>query len=190
MTTVKNITRQLCAAMNYLQSVGLIHADLKTENVLLENAEASLYDDNPRIKLIDFGAATWEKDVHATIIQTRHYRAPEVVMGMEWTFPCDMWSVACIVLELYEGKLTFDTHDTAQHLAMMERLCGRIPEHMASKAANGAEDFFDRKDHRLLWPELSGGSPGRAHGGGVEVVGGGLGSTLRAVAARVRLLHR
>ncbi len=142
------------------------------------------------MKLIDFGAATWERDVHATIIQTRHYRsvstfrpttfahaasdrrprppraaihlppallppllaairarllvaaprahaaatarararsAPEVVMGLDWTFPCDMWSIGCIVLELHEGRLTFDTHDTAQHLAMMERLSGAKP---------------------------------------------------------------
>ena len=51
-------------------------------------------------------------------------RAPEVVLGLEWTFPCDMWSIGCIVLELHEGRLTFDTHDTEQHLAMMERLSG------------------------------------------------------------------
>ena len=39
----------------------------------------SLEDDNPRVKLIDFGAATWEPDHKSSIIQTRHYRAPEVV---------------------------------------------------------------------------------------------------------------
>ena len=46
------------------------------------------------------------------MIQTRHYRAPEVVLGLGWSFPADMWSVACIILELLEGRLTFDTHDT------------------------------------------------------------------------------
>lgn len=50
MTTLRNVTRQLCAAMDFLSSVGLIHADLKTENVLLERPDISLEDDNPRVR--------------------------------------------------------------------------------------------------------------------------------------------
>ena len=42
-------------------------------------AGMSLDDDDPKVKLIDFGAATWNKDAKSSIIQTRHYRAPEVV---------------------------------------------------------------------------------------------------------------
>ena len=56
-------------------------------------------------------------------------------MGLDWTFPCDMWSIGCIVLELHEGRLTFDTHDTAQHLAMMERLSGARPPRAARVAS-------------------------------------------------------
>jgi serine/threonine protein kinase len=36
------------------------------------------------------------------------YRAPEVCLGLEWTFPCDMWSVGCILVELLEGERVFD----------------------------------------------------------------------------------
>lgn len=53
------------------------------------------------MKLIDFGAATWAAGAHGSVIQTRHYRAPEVVLGLGWSFPCDLWSVACILLELH-----------------------------------------------------------------------------------------
>jgi CDC-like kinase len=42
-----------------------------------------------------------------------------------------MWSTGCIVLELHEGSLTFDTHDTPQHLAMMERLSGAYESSIA-----------------------------------------------------------
>ena len=70
----------------------------------------------PRTRSLGTGSHWW--------MDPRGCRAPEVVLGMDWTFPCDMWSVGCILLELYEGALTFDTHDTAQHLAMMERLLG------------------------------------------------------------------
>ena len=85
------------------------------------------------VKLIDFGGATWEDDVHSKVIQTRHYRAPEVVLGLKWSYPCDLWSLGCILLELTETRLTFDTHDTAQHLAMIERLCGPIPHRLVRK---------------------------------------------------------
>ena len=67
------------------------------------------------------------------MIQTRHYRAPEVVLGLKWSYPCDLWSLGCILLELTETRLTFDTHDTAQHLAMIERLCGPIPHRLVRK---------------------------------------------------------
>lgn len=60
-------------------------------------------------------------------------------MGMDWTFPCDMWSIGCIVLELHEGRLTFDTHDTAQHLAMMERLSGAPQQGLEPRAKPGLE---------------------------------------------------
>mmetsp|Transcript_35064 Transcript_35064/g.109575 ORF Transcript_35064/g.109575 Transcript_35064/m.109575 type:complete len:326 (+) Transcript_35064:84-1061(+) len=98
--TLRIISKQLCECMQFLREAGLIHADLKTENVLLQHPDMTLDDPNPRVKLIDFGAATWDEDDHGTIIQTRHYRAPEVVLGLPWTFPCDMWSIACIILEL------------------------------------------------------------------------------------------
>jgi len=57
-----------------------------------------------------------------------------------------------MMLELHEGRLTFDTHDMPQHLAMMERVAGPFPVDMARRAKNGADKMFD-KDGRLLWPE-------------------------------------
>ncbi len=57
------------------------------------------------IKLIDFGSATFESDYHSSIVSTRHYRAPEVILGLGWSFPCDIWSVGCILVELLTGKL-------------------------------------------------------------------------------------
>eukprot|EP00293_Proteomonas_sulcata_P018369 CAMPEP_0184287950 /NCGR_PEP_ID=MMETSP1049-20130417/380_1 /TAXON_ID=77928 /ORGANISM="Proteomonas sulcata, Strain CCMP704" /LENGTH=541 /DNA_ID=CAMNT_0026594089 /DNA_START=904 /DNA_END=2529 /DNA_ORIENTATION=- len=156
MGTIWRVARQLCEALAFLRSVKLVHADLKTENILLARPDMNLEDKNMCIKLIDFGGATWEDDMHSKVIQTRHYRAPEVVLGLDWTYPCDMWSVGCILLELYEGKLTFDTHDTAQHLAMIQRLAGQVPEEMVRRVPKetSVERLFD-KDRRLKWPQLS-----------------------------------
>lgn len=59
------------------------------------------------IKLIDFGSATFDEQYHSTIVSTRHYRAPEVILGLGWTFPCDIWSCGCILLELATGDALF-----------------------------------------------------------------------------------
>lgn len=85
------------------------------------------------IKLIDFGSATFDHEHHSTIVSTRHYRAPEVILELGWSQPCDVWSVGCILFELYLGITLFQTHDNREHLAMMERILGPIPYRMARK---------------------------------------------------------
>jgi serine/threonine protein kinase len=83
------------------------------------------------IRLIDFGGATLESDYHSKIINTRQYRSPEVILGLGWTFPSDIWSVGCIIAELYTGKLLFATHHDLEHLALMEKILGqRLPHRM------------------------------------------------------------
>ncbi|KAG7194457.1 Dual specificity protein kinase clk3 [Scheffersomyces spartinae] len=79
---------------------------------------------NPSILIIDFGLAIFNDEYHAAIVLTRHYRAPEIVLGTGWSFSCDMWSVGCIMVELIIGEALFRTHDNLEHLAMIERVCG------------------------------------------------------------------
>lgn len=87
------------------------------------------------IKIIDFGGATFEDEHHSDIINTRQYRAPEVILGCcKWNELSDVWSIGCIIMELYSGDLFFPTHDNYEHLAMIERICGPIPKWMASNA--------------------------------------------------------
>lgn len=102
------------------------------------------------VRLIDFGSATFDHEHHSTIVSTRHYRAPEVILGkpcyyscfffpfincinflsvveLGWSQPCDVWSIGCILFELYLGITLFQTHDNREHLAMMQRILGDIP---------------------------------------------------------------
>lgn len=83
------------------------------------------------IRLIDFGSATFDHEHHSTIVSTRHYRAPEVILELGWSQPCDVWSIGCIMFELYLGITLFQTHDNREHLAMMERILGTLPGRMA-----------------------------------------------------------
>lgn len=102
------------------------------------------------VRLIDFGSATFDHEHHSTIVSTRHYRAPEVILGiflysnafnsifnddvleLGWAQPCDVWSIGCILFELYLGITLFQTHDNREHLAMMQRILGEIPARFVS----------------------------------------------------------
>lgn len=79
---------------------------------------------DPLIQVIDFGSAIFDDEYHLLIVSTRHYRAPEIVLGIGWLFPCDMWSIGCILVELLIGEPLFRTHDNLEHLAMIEKVCG------------------------------------------------------------------
>lgn len=105
-----------------------------------------------RITVIDFGSATFETSHHGRIVSTRHYRAPEVVLGTKWNHECDLWSVGCILVEMMTGETLFSTHEDMEHLAMMEQVLGPIPKSLAERVAEDSKKLF-RDDHRLNWPD-------------------------------------
>ena len=127
------------------------------------------------IKVIDFGGATYEHERHTLIINTRQYRAPEVILeNQTWNEKSDIWSMACILIELYTGELFFDTDENLEHLAMIEKQCGPIPLRMAQKCGNDQiirqlhkagtveeEQYVRNKQMRLRWPAASHGAASR-----------------------------
>ncbi|BDA46929.1 Serine/threonine-protein kinase AFC2 [Coccomyxa sp. Obi] len=163
---VRSFGKQLLESVAYLHDLQLIHTDLKPENILLASLEYSKHSempttrgakrmpDNSDIKVIDFGSATFDDQYHSSIVSTRHYRAPEVILGLGWTFPCDIWSVGCILVELATGDALFQTHENLEHLAMMEAVLDKIPEHLAAAANAAARKYFvTRRDKLVLnWP--------------------------------------
>ncbi|KAM7096082.1 dual specificity protein kinase CLK1 isoform 2-T2 [Ciconia maguari] len=106
---------------------------------------------NPDIKVVDFGSATYDDEYHSTLVSTRHYRAPEVILALGWSQPCDVWSIGCILIEYYLGFTVFPTHDSREHLAMMERILGPLPNHMIKRTRK--RKYF--RHDRLDWDEHS-----------------------------------
>ncbi|TNY24482.1 kinase-like domain-containing protein [Rhodotorula diobovata] len=141
---VQRFGRQLLTSLAYVHDNKLIHTDLKPENILLERTQVTIVPsrrnrhrkilDDTGIQLIDFGSATFEGDYHATVVSTRHYRAPEIILNMGWSYPCDMWSIGCILVEFVTGEALFQTHDNLEHLAMMEKVFGPMPTAYATLA--------------------------------------------------------
>lgn len=167
---VRELGRQLLESVAFMHDMRLIHTDLKPENILFVSPEFVKVPDykvtsrSPRegifykrlpkssaIKVIDFGSTAYEHQEHNYIVSTRHYRAPEVILGLGWSYPCDLWSVGCILVELCSGEALFQTHENLEHLAMMERVLGPLPQHMLKRADHHAEKYV--KKGRLDWPE-------------------------------------
>ncbi|EEF40713.1 SRSF protein kinase 1 [Ricinus communis] len=102
-----------------------------------------------RCKIVDFGNACWADKQFAEEIQTRQYRAPEVVLQSGYSFPVDMWSFACTAFELATGDMMFAPKggqgfsEDEDHLALMMELLGKMPRKIAIGGAN-SKDFFDR----------------------------------------------
>jgi hypothetical protein len=96
---VRDFARQLLEALEFLHSFSLIHTDLKPENVLLLNSREVPCEggynmpESTRIKVIDFGGATYDSEKKSSIVNTRQYRAPEVILGVGWSMPSDLWSI-------------------------------------------------------------------------------------------------
>jgi len=155
---VRHISYQLAYAVKFLHDHHLTHTDLKPENILFVTCDwSSEYCPNTkrtirrmrdtRVKLIDFGSATFDWEHHSSVVSTRHYRPPEVILELGWSHPCDVWSTGCIIFELYQGHTLFQTHDNLEHLAMMTRILGDVPQHLIRRTKTS---FFNTSG-RLCW---------------------------------------
>lgn len=133
---VRDFAFQILSAINFCHNMNLIHTDLKPENILLSKSDYTIIDCAEKgrsyrtpvssaIRLIDFGGATFDHEHHSRIINTRQYRSPEVLLGIGWSYPSDLWSIGCILVELCTGELLFGTHEDLEHLALIEKILGK-----------------------------------------------------------------
>ena len=106
---LQKITKQILIALEYIHSLKIVHCDLKPENILIKSIN------NTQIKVIDFGSSCFLHDHLSSYVQSRSYRAPEVILGCKYDNKIDMWSLGCILAELYTGSVIFQ-NDSIQSL--------------------------------------------------------------------------
>jgi serine/threonine protein kinase len=92
-----------------LEQHKIIHCDLKPENILLVQDHDKK---NHRLKIVDFGSGSFRGEQAYTYVQSRFYRAPEVIMRLlppptSYTEKVDIWSLGCILAELFTGEPLF-----------------------------------------------------------------------------------
>ncbi|KAJ6780920.1 hypothetical protein PWT90_03996 [Aphanocladium album] len=133
---IRRFTKQILSSLILLKQRKIIHCDLKPENILLKHPLHS------ELKVIDFGSSCFENEKVYTYIQSRFYRSPEVILGMTYGLPIDMWSVGCILAELYTGVPIFPGENEQEQLACIMEVFGPPEKHLIEKSTR-KKLFFD-----------------------------------------------
>jgi dual specificity tyrosine-phosphorylation-regulated kinase 2/3/4 len=141
-TLIKRISKQVLESLKALAKEHVIHCDLKPENILLSDANLSL------VKLIDFGSSCFSNQRVYTYIQSRFYRAPEVVLGIPYSSSIDIWSFGCILVELYTGIPIFPCETEKELICRIIEVLGEPPKDILSKGTR-THVFFDGNGPKL-----------------------------------------
>ncbi|XP_059150882.1 homeodomain-interacting protein kinase 2-like isoform X2 [Physella acuta] len=145
---IRPITYQVLHALGKLKELGLIHADLKPENIMLVDPVRFPY----RVKVIDFGSASHvSKAVCSTYLQSRYYRAPEILLGLPFCEAIDMWSLGCVIAELFLGWPLYPGSSEYDQIRYISQTQGLPAEHMLS-AATKTNRFFVRDNSDGSYP--------------------------------------
>lgn len=93
--------------------------------------------------MIDFGSSCFTHDDLSTYVQSRSYRAPEVILGTGYDVKIDLWSLGCILSELYTGRVLFQNDCVEELLSKVIGIIGKIPRHMISRGQLAHKYFLD-----------------------------------------------
>uniref|UniRef100_A0A3B3H632 Protein kinase domain-containing protein n=1 Tax=Oryzias latipes TaxID=8090 RepID=A0A3B3H632_ORYLA len=119
---IRAIALQMFQALHALKSVGVVHGDIKLDNIMFAEEESL------RIKLIDFGFAMKAKNLlKGTNIQVTPFRAPEVLLGLPLDESIDMWGLGVVLASLYYGNYPFPCETEYETIRAMVQIFG-LPE--------------------------------------------------------------
>ncbi|KAL8161029.1 hypothetical protein V2J09_012518 [Rumex salicifolius] len=134
------ITRQCLEALEFLHGLGIIHCDLKPENILIKSYTRC------EVKVIDLGSSCFLTDNLSLYVQSRSYRAPEVILGLPYDPKIDIWSLGCILAELCSGEVLFPNDAVVMLLARVIGLLGPIDLEMLLRGQETNKYFTKELD--------------------------------------------
>ncbi|KAK1933154.1 protein kinase domain containing protein [Babesia divergens] len=129
--TIRQIAIDVLTSLKYMHDMGIINCDLKPENIVLNSGDAS-----PFVKLIDFGSSCYIQEQLSNYIQSRSYRAPEVILGLPYDTQIDLWSLGCLLVEIYMQRILFPSDNNATLMASMISLLGVPPVYILQHKMN------------------------------------------------------
>lgn len=141
--TVREVTpilHQTITALFHLQTLGVVHADLKPENIMVVNRHQQPL----KVKLIDFGISFKSAEDPSAFVQTQWYRAPEVMLGAPFDEAIDMWSLGLTAAELVLGSPLYVGSNDREQLNMIVETQGQPPDHVLDRGEL-TQRYFDKK---------------------------------------------
>lgn len=132
---IKNVAKQILKSLVFLHEINVIHCDLKPENIMVKSYSRAEF------RLIDFGSACFIHDHLSSYVQSRFYRAPEIILGCYYDYKIDIWSLGCVLAEIYASKLLFQADSIVGVLARIIGLMGPIPDWMLKKGKTVSRFF-------------------------------------------------
>lgn len=139
-SVLRSILWQILEGLSELALLGITHCDLKPENILMSDYE------NFKVKIIDFGSSMVTTQGSYFYVQSRYYRAPEVILGLPYSSSCDVWSFGCIAYELLIGRPLFQGRNNTDQIARIHRFFGSLPTFMLEHGSN-SHMYFDKENN-------------------------------------------
>ncbi|RDW94393.1 putative serine kinase ppk5 [Coleophoma crateriformis] len=141
---VRAYAQQMFLGLSLMRKCNILHADLKPDNMLVNETRNML-------KICDLGSASDSSDNEITpYLVSRFYRAPEIILGMQYDFAIDIWSVGCTLYELYTGKILFTGRSNNQMLRSIMDCRGKFPTKMLKRSQFAYIHFDEQANFRSV----------------------------------------
>lgn len=134
--TIQNIMKSVLITLDDISSIGVIHMDIRPENIL-----QSANDPNKFI-VVDYHCAGLEGRTNPVYVQSRFYRAPEVLLRLEYGCKIDIWSLGVAAFEMMVGVPLFPGNTEVQMLYIINSMVGPFPQHMIEKSSRRLSFFL------------------------------------------------
>lgn len=144
-TSTKTITKQVLEALKVLHTEGITHGDIKPENICIESPTNGK---TFRVKIIDLGSSFLHPRKNAFYIQSRYYRAPETILGLNYGRSIDLWSLGCLVFELFVGTPLFPGKNNKEQIMRYTKLLGIPPTILLENGKNTQLYFYKNEDSK------------------------------------------
>ena len=142
LSDIRAIVKQMAVALIALKSLGIIHADIKEDNIIFQHCLRPI-----TIKLIDFGVAiTRDQIEQGAELQALCFRAPELLLGLPFSEAIDMWSLGCVMYTMLTCSHISEAETPYQAMLTLVDLLGMPPDDLLERAPE-AHQFFTKTEN-------------------------------------------